>query len=257
MTAIRRVLVFCPMYQLYDATLKSIFELRWDGPLYRLFSNDNPYNDAANSYFRAVGHQNNIQLNMQRARRTCLEQGFDALLTIEADVIAPPDALQKLAEVDADVVYGLYVWRRFAAPMWSAYCDVTPRGGHSVSVLGAQAMRDSWGHVIDCVGVGFGCTLIHRHVLEKVDFHTGDWRDTDFPDHHFSLDCQRGMFVQKCHTGVRCGHIDGNNHRILWPAPDGYSTQPLVHMKNYGLRPASDEHPSLMGQCNRLLRTIL
>ena len=45
--------------------------------------------------------------------------GFDALLLVENDMILPPDALLKMAAVDADVVYGLYVnrhgWRKWLA----------------------------------------------------------------------------------------------------------------------------------------------
>jgi len=40
-----------------------------------------------------------------------LDQGFDALLTIEHDMVIPPDALLKLLDTKADVVYGLYVFR--------------------------------------------------------------------------------------------------------------------------------------------------
>jgi hypothetical protein len=83
-----------------------------------------------------------------------------------------------------------------------------------------QAVRAAWGKVIETKGVGNGCTLIRRRVLEALEF---KWSPGEFGccDWHLAVDCQRLGFTQKHDMGVVCGHIAVNPvHRILWPDPE-------------------------------------
>ena len=124
----------------------------------------------------------------------------------------------KLAAVEADVVYGLYVWRG-QYPRWNAMTTLKKRRWRSLSSDEEKA-KAAWGGPIRVKGIGYGCTLFNRDVLEAIrfrndpemDYH-GDWT--------FGLDCEAKRLVQVCHTGVVCGHIlkehGGEDGTVAWP----------------------------------------
>ncbi len=195
-----KVLIYCPLNpktpRVFARTITSIFNLDWPHPMEIVFGKDDepvskPYNNLTEKY--------------NRARQMTLDGGYDALLTIEADMIVPPDTVKRLAAVDADVAYGLYV-SRHGRLIWLAFTAVSEHAGTSISVVPEQA-RASWGKVIETKGVGMGCTFIHRHVLEAIEFRHPP--TTFANDWYFSLDCMEHGFVQKHDMGCVCGHIQG------------------------------------------------
>jgi hypothetical protein len=75
-------------------------------------------------------------------------------------------------------------------------------------------------------GVGFGCTLIRRDVLEAVSFRLPDdvARGGACTDWMFAGDLAARGVHQVCHFGVVCGHIAMEpSARVIWPelAADG------------------------------------
>jgi hypothetical protein len=209
-----KTLIFCPLNpnqpRLWGRTVQSIFRLQWDGPLDWLFvANDNPHDEP----------YDNVTHNYERARRQALAGGYDALLTVEADMIVPPDALTKLVACESDVAYGLYVWRH-GRRKWSAYTAVETRYGKSLSEDSERA-KAAWGQIVDVAGVGLGCTLIRRRVLAGLDFHMGDERQVSC-DWYFALDCQAEGYTQRAHLGVVCGHQSMKPWpQIVWPSNEG------------------------------------
>lgn len=206
-----KVLVATPVMRgrLMTRAWLSWYQMAWDGQLdfYQTIGGDY----ASTPYDNVVRKYNQI-------RDVVLADGYDGLMTVESDMIVPQDALQRLAAVDADVAYGLYVWRH-GMPFWTAYVDLKADSGTPISVFPERA-KEAWGQVIDVQGVGHGCTLIHRHVLEGLDF---KWTPGEFGccDWHMSLDCLKLGFTQKCDLGVVCGHIATDPvKKILWPDPD-------------------------------------
>ena len=160
-----------------------------------------------------------------RARDLALNGDYDAMLTVESDMILPPLALERMSRVDADVVYGLYV-SRHGDHRWLAATRIYERTADWLSD-DLEVCREAWGQVVDTVGIGMGCTLIRRPVLERVIFR----RDTGWManDWFFAMDCQAAGFRQAHDLGVVCGHIDGHpTPRIYWPNPEepkGYSLE--------------------------------
>ena len=62
--------------------------------------------------------------------------------------------------------------------------------------------------VIRAVATGLGCILIHRSVLEKVQFRW-DQSKPGFDDMFFCRDAQLdGTFKLWADTGIRCGHLE-------------------------------------------------
>lgn len=158
-------------------------------------------------------HYENLCAKHNRMRARVLDEGFDALLSIEADMVVPADAVTRLAAVDADVAYGLYVSR--SAYMWLLFEQITPKGGASIVKTPARAAA-VWGQVVPSAGVGMGCTLIHRRVLERVSFRldaAGPFAD----DWQFALDVAAAGFRQAHDTAVVCGHVVKNG-LVAWPA---------------------------------------
>lgn len=210
-----RVLVFTPMMRgrFYDRSRDSIMALEPLEP------------EGQVDYLQLVGGDtakrhpyDNLTRKCNEARQVVLDAGYDALMSMETDVIVPPDALKKLAAVDADVAYGLVI-HGHGWPTWNAAVKLDERLAIPISMFPEKA-RAAWGKVIKVDGVGSSCVLIHHKVLEEVEFrreHTPKQfiRSCDW---YFAKDCQKKGFVQKCDTSVICGHIQTDLiPRILWP----------------------------------------
>jgi len=205
-----KVLVATPVMEgeLYKRAWLSWYAMDWEGQL---------------DFFQMVGGDkdplayNNVVGKYNDARRVMLCGGYDALMTVESDTIVPKDTLKRLIAADADVAYGLYVWRH-GFPFWTAYTKVTTSEGISLSTS-PELAKELWGQVVETKGVGNGCTLIRRHVMEELEF---NWTLGEFGccDWHLSLDCQERGFTQKHDLGLICGHIGTDPiYRIIWPDP--------------------------------------
>lgn len=207
-----KILCYIPMApkrpKLYARTIQSAMNVIWDAQIEYVFNREDnptelPYDNICKKY--------------NQARSMFLAGNYDALWTVEADVIVPPLTLERLTRIEADVAYGLYV-SRHGNHRWLAFTHIGERIGISVSDdrINAEA---AWGQVIETQGVGLGCTLIWRHVLEKIEFRHPSSETAN--DWFFSLDCQQLGFVQKHDLGVVCGHIVGPpSPKILWPDPE-------------------------------------
>lgn len=210
-----RVLVAIAMHQLHLHTVQRVFVQAWDGPLDFLFLSGGDGDD---------GYQN-VTDKYERARQQCLDGGYDALFCVEADMLIPPDALAKLVRVGADVAYGLYCWRHPPGlGLWNCYPVVSSDRGFSITNIPEEA-RLCWGQIAIVAGLGLGCTLIRRHVLEALQFHHADGsRTRAIPVHCdwcLAEDCQAHGFTQAMDLSVVCGHIRPGLPRVaVWPDPD-------------------------------------
>lgn len=183
--------------------------LQWHEPLTITF--ERSYGDAGDPFDDQVTKYNH-------GRELALCGGYDAMLTVEADMIVPADALIKLADVSAGIVRGLYV-SRHDDRMWyafrSAYTDRTDAIVDDLSHDTAQAQTAiAEQRVITTVGGGFGCTLIRRHVLEDIAFRVEGALPCDW---WYSLDARKRGHMQAHHCGVVCGHV--SHGRVAWPDP--------------------------------------
>lgn len=209
-----RVLVYVPLAptapKLYPATLDSLLAQEWDGPLDMVLGRVEP---PAGDHFHDLAAKHNA------ARQLALDGGYDALWLVEYDMILPPDALRKLAEVDADIVYGLYVARQ-QPWLWLYATTLGPAHVrwfvyHPFASEGLAAAQ--WGQVVDSAGVGMGCTLIRRTALERLSFRVPLEGQAD--DWALALDAQAAGLTQKHHLGVVCGHIRGDSATVVYPDP--------------------------------------
>lgn len=208
MTSQMTVLLFCPTRRLEPETITAIFAQRGEG-LHFLFTRDNPERTG----------KENVLRNYRAGRKAFLAGDYEAMFVVESDIIPPPDALQKLLAVDADVAKGLYCYRH-GHPVWNAarYVPGATVPDQSLSLY-PELREQAWGKVVRISGGGLGCALIHRHVLEALDFRPHEGGYTDWA---FDCDLLRRGFVVKCDTTVRCGHKRPDG-LILWPTADGWT----------------------------------
>lgn len=216
-----RVLIFTPRLRAFGRALQSVYAMRqaWGHPIDCLeIQNDQPWPGT-----QGIDSYRNVLNLYQQARRVLLADArYTHLLTIEDDMVVPRDALHKLMSLGADVAYSLYCWRWGPPHRLSAYRYLFEDNGSSWGNNEPHTARRllETGTPIDVAGVGLGCTLIKRGVLEALDFRIGDAARTA-NDWYFACDCQKAGFRQVAHFGVQCGHIRLDpSARVIWPDSD-------------------------------------
>jgi len=201
---VTNVLVITPCVKLGPDTLRSIFTQTYAGSIDHHFTR---HNDP-----KLVGL--NIVAAYQRLRAIFLAGAYTHLWIVEDDLIVPPDALVKLLAVGADINYAVYCFRR-GTPVVNIMRMSTDG---PMTAEPAQWKRDfTAGRVVDCTGLGFGCTLIQRHVIERFEMRTrGGGGDADTC---LALDAAAAGMTQRADLSVVCGHMrpDGTT---LWPAAE-------------------------------------
>lgn len=203
-----KVLLFCPTYRLEPETVDAILTLRAVGPLDIMFTRDNPHADP----FADVLH------NYQKGRQAAIDGDYDAMLTVESDMIPPPDALERLSQVDADVALGVYLFRHGTPVVNALRLEGHSNPGQSLSLF-PDELKSAWDRgIVETGGGGLGCTMIRRNVLEAIHFRHAKGGHCDW---HFTADALRAGFMHKADFGVLCGHKRSDGV-ILWPTRAGY-----------------------------------
>jgi hypothetical protein len=162
----------------------------------------------------------NVLAQYQAIRDDFLGGAWDALLTIEHDMVPPPHAIDALVETGAPVAYGVYLFRHGAHVLNALDYAGTRNLGESLSLhrYGRQT------GVKRVSGVGNGCTLIRREVVERFPFHDGG-KGGQSPDMPLAQDCISNGILQVAHFGVLCGHYEKGvlllPYEAHWTATEG------------------------------------
>lgn len=207
------ILVFTPcadrygvVHRLEPETVASLFALEWDGALSYLIQRDNPYPGDGRA---------NILHQYQQGRQVFLRGNWDAMLVVESDIIVMPDALTRLAAQDADLAYGLYVFRSEPqmVNLFERYPGKARNHGESLTVSLAKYAAFLEKGSAPVSGGGLGLVLIRRKVLEQIDFrHEGE---VTHCDSFFTMDVYAAGFTMQG-VATRCGHKTPEG-QVLWP----------------------------------------
>ena len=215
-----KILLFCPTYKLDNGelairneTLESISKIKVpEGVDLEVEISTN--NLKAITGIRNVDHENTLH-QYRYARQRILDGNYDYLFIVEHDMIIPEDALVKMLATDADVVYGLYLFRQ-GKPLLNAARAVNSKWPDmsltNFPEIVKKAREQGW---IEVSGFGFGCTLIRRKVLETFEMRRNEVVGSPCPDMPFAADCMRNGFKQVCRFDVICGHIKPNGDILI------------------------------------------
>ncbi|MEJ2272115.1 MAG: hypothetical protein P8X91_06495 [Candidatus Bathyarchaeota archaeon] len=139
----------------------------------------------------------------------CLDENYDRLWIVEADVEVPNHSLVKLL-YDADINLGIYPNHRpdelrMMTGYFKQYCNrVKPE---VKSVFDINKLK---GKIFtEMVWAGIGCALLKRKVLEKIRFKYDPReysRKVGVHDQLFLFDAQQLGFKVLLHGDVICGH---------------------------------------------------
>lgn len=141
---------------------------------------------------------------MNKAREICLRQGYDFLFNVEHDIILPKDALQKLLKYAKhdNCVSGVYRQRPLRHKETPICCKTKDNKWPKWEDIKDKETVPLW-------IIPFGCLLIGRKVLEKVEFDQAI--DGSFANKTEQLGIEKLLV-----TSVICGHIERDG-KVLWP----------------------------------------
>ena len=202
------LLVYTPTYAggLRDECRASVLAQDYTGRWEWVIDEDDP--------FPPPDHRN-VLAKYQRARLAVLAGDYHALVTVEHDMVLPPDALTKLDATAADVVYGTYVLRHGTYVLNTWQYIGGQNLGQSLTFYPdelASYRQAGQGRV---AGIGWGCTLIRRKVLEGVKFRDAGG-ENPAGDVAFAIDVQRAGWLAVARFDVACGHMDGDTQLHPW-----------------------------------------
>lgn len=202
-----RLLLYTPTYAggLLAECRESVLGQRYEGEWEWVVDSDDP--------FPPPDHRN-VLAKYRRAKAKTLEGGYDALVTVEQDMILPPDALAKLAGTAAGVVFGVYVLRHGSNVLNAWQYKGDRNLGMSLSLYPNELRILRRAGVGRVSGVGWGCTLIRRDVLERAPLSDGGG-ECPAGDIPFALWCLRNGVVMMARFDVECGHVEEG--RVLMP----------------------------------------
>jgi hypothetical protein len=194
---------------IYPTCWRSILDIRWNGPYEMVVAMDK-FPDVLSGDEKTK----NYSEKYIRAQKYFLASDCDAMLTLESDHIFPPNALEKMIKVKADIVYGLYCSRPNKKHVWML------RRGENIGIVTAdyspEFMRSVWNKVVPSDGLGTGCTLIHRKVIEELEFKYSPGLGHDW---YLAKEAKAAGFIQMHDCRVIIGHIL-NNQNVVWPDPN-------------------------------------
>jgi hypothetical protein len=196
------LLVFTPVTPggLQRATEQSVVSQRFIGEIRWEIGRCNPYPG------RDV---RNVLAQYNYGRELCLNGRYDALVTVEQDMVLPAEALATLWEDGAAVVYGTYMLRHGRPVINALRHEGNSNLGMSLSLYRGALPQAIKAGRMEVSGVGFGCTLIRRSVLAAIPFRLDGFGNA--PDMPFALDCLRQGIEQIARFDVACGHIHEGN----------------------------------------------
>jgi hypothetical protein len=140
----------------------------------------------------------------------CLDEEWNRLWIVEADVEVPKHALVRLLFADGDINLGIYPNHRNDLRMMAGYFQECMDHIKPVvqSVFDVNQLR---GKVFEgMVWAGIGCALISRRVFEKLRFVYDEVeyrRKVGVHDQLFLLEAQRLGYRVLLHGDVLCGHL--------------------------------------------------
>ena len=147
----------------------------------------------------------------EQCRQYALKNGFDFMLHLETDVIPPIDVIERLMNNNKKVCAGMYDLfygseRRPMIQLDEQY-DRTIREYRNPEFVTVDEPLFFNGKVNQVYHAGLGCVLIHKSVLEQVEFRVDEQYDMH-TDTWFANDCYLLNINIYADTTVQCEHLN-------------------------------------------------
>lgn len=154
------------------------------------------------------GARNRIITSRNLLRKYAIDNNYDFLLSLEQDVIPPPDIIECLLSHNKKVISGIYFARNTVnnnvelIPL--AYKEVpTKEDLPSMRPLNEQELLHG-PKLMKIISCGLGCVLIHRDVLKEISFR---YELNTFDDRWFCIDLFNKKIELYCDVSVKCKHM--------------------------------------------------
>ena len=141
-----------------------------------------------------------------------LQNRFDYLFNVDSDIVMPAHALSRLMEIQDDrtaISSGLYIQRKEDRKIPEVFIH-NPQTGGQMNMPIEQVQGNQ---ILEVEGVGFGCCLVRRDVLEAVGNPWFEYRSNiDFSkvvseDVDFCMKARNKGYRVVVDTGLKLGHL--------------------------------------------------
>lgn len=159
-------------------------------------------------------HTNSVREMLSRDRnffrKKVLEEGFDYWLSLEQDIVPPPNVVEALlANNKKEIVSATYFnfshEKEDNIPKPDMFCLINPEDTE-FEVTRRLLFDDLWpSRLIKVFVTGIGCMLIHKSVLEKLEFHF-DPKVSVYDDVWFCKDAHKHGIGVYLDSKVLCVH---------------------------------------------------
>lgn len=155
--------------------------------------------DKANQKYIAESHE--------ALKHHALTMGYDFILHLESDIIPPHDIIERLLVHRKKIVSAMY-FIDFGTDSHLMLQNIENLGGnlkHTTMINEGQDINIVDGQLHDVYACGLGCTLIHRSILETINFR---WEEgaSAHPDSFFAADLRALNIKQYLDTSILCEH---------------------------------------------------
>ncbi len=161
------------------------------------------------------GAKQAVARDRERLRQRALKEGFEYLLFLDQDIIAPSNVIERLVSNGKEVCCGLY-FNYFEsrlrtgekivefAPVYYTWFDSGLKEIGISKQLGYGSVFPS--RLVEIKKGGLGCALIHKSVLEKIKFRL-EKNVAYHADFTFFKDCEKRGLQAWLDSSVLCKHI--------------------------------------------------
>lgn len=167
-------------------------------------------------------------------REKTIKENYDYYFDIDQDVIVPPDSIKKLISHKKEVITGVYynytkegdkipiLWAPFSEKEQKEILENTEKVKTENPGLYNSLIQSNWNFIklnkqifkeeiegeklIEIRACGTGCLMIHRNILEKIEFRENF--EGGYDDVLFCSDVWEKLNKKiYCDTGVKCEHL--------------------------------------------------
>ncbi len=147
--------------------------------------------------------QETIRKSQNVLRAFFLQSDYTHFLSLESDVVPPPNALKLMLQADKDVVsIPYFVGQNESLRLLGSYLN---ENNELTDYTPGEMFNLMSGELVPITNNGIGCTLIKRHVLEKIEFRIDENSDV-FSDTYFHVDLIENNFENYMITSIFATH---------------------------------------------------